>query len=236
MVFSDVIAAHMLRFERPERAPYDAAVGTRLLMAFALVGLVLHPALGALARATGLAGEPWVGPAIVVTLLLAVAVVMRVVVRAGGGTIGLHRCGQWTPRERLYAWTVIPPVAVAFVIVFRERFAHLAAVHGMAGLLMVAVPTGLLWGMVQEFIYRGLLQTELTRRLGGTAGVLLANLVFTFGPLHLNYFGLGTDAGPQWGMFAAIFGIGLLFGIIYRRSGNLWVPAIMHGLWPLNMT
>jgi len=98
------------------------------------------------------------------------------------------------------------------------------------------VPTGLLWGIVQELIYRGLLQTELVRRLGSITGVVIANLVFTFGPLHFNYFGLGTDSGPRWGMFAAIFGIGLLFGLIYRRSGNLWIPALMHGIWPLNIS
>jgi len=97
------------------------------------------------------------------------------------------------------------------------------------------VPIGPLWGFVQEVMYRGLLQTELVRRLGSIPGVLLANLVFTCGPLHYVYFRLGTDAGPRWDMFGAIFGIGLLFGILYRRSGNLWIPALMHGIWPLNM-
>jgi membrane protease YdiL (CAAX protease family) len=120
--------------------------------------------------------------------------------------------------------------------VLREHFAHLAEVHGTVGLWTVIVPTGLLWGMVQEFIYRGLLQTELTRRFGGAAGVLLANLVFTFGPLHFRYFGLGTDAGPRWGMFAAIFGIGLFAAFSTAAPGNLWLPAVMHGLWPLSMS
>jgi membrane protease YdiL (CAAX protease family) len=235
-MFSEVIAAHALQFERPERAPYDAAAGTRLLVAFVLVGLVLHPALRALAQAAGLAQERWVGPAIVVTLILAVILAVRSFARLGIGAIGLHRWEAWTPRERIYIWTVVPLAAAAFAIVFREHFAHLAETHGWLRLLALTVPTGLLWGIAQEFIYRGLLQTELTRRLGGISGVLLANLAFTFGPLHFNYFGLGAHAGPRWGMFAAIFGIGLFFGILYRRSGNLWIPALLHGLWPPNMT
>jgi membrane protease YdiL (CAAX protease family) len=234
--FSELISAHALRFERPERAPYDAAAGTRLLVAFVLVGLVLHPALRALARAAGLAREPWVGPAIVVTLTLAVILAVRGLARLGIGAIGLHRWEAWTPRERIYVWTVVPLAAAVFAIVFREQFARLAETRGWVRLLALTVPTGLLWGMVQEFIYRGLLQTELVRRLGGVFGVLLANLVFTFGPLHFNYFGLGAAAGPRWSMFAAIFGIGLFFGILYRRSGNLWIPALLHGMWPLNMT
>ena len=235
-VFSDLIAAHALRFERPERAPYDAAAGTRLLVAFVLVGLVLHPALVGLARAAGFAREGWAWPAIVLMLILAVAVALRGFVRLGDGAIGLHRWEAWTPRERIYLCTVAPLAAAAFGIVFREHFVRLAESHGWMGVFALSVPTGVLWGMVQEFIYRGLLQTELVRRLGSISGVLLTNFVFTFGPLHLNHYALGGDAGPRWGMFVAIFAIGLFFGVLYRRSGNLWIPALLHGIWPLNMS
>jgi len=234
--FRDLISAHLLRFERPERAPFDAVTGTRLLMAFMLVGLVLQPGLRAVSGFAGLVGALWLRPAIVVTLTVAVVFVMRALVRSPVSVIGLHRWGAWTPRERIYFLTVVPLAAVAFTIVFRQHLAHLAETHGPVYLLALTVPTGLLWGMVQEFIYRGVLQTELVRRLGGVAGVLLTNLVFTFGPLHFNYFGIGTNTGPRWSMFVAIFSIGLLFGILYRRSGNLWIPAVLHGLWPLNMT
>ena len=128
-----------------------------------------------------------------------------------------------------------PMAAVAFGIMFRARFEQLAEAHGWTRVLLVSIPIGILWGMVQEMIYRGLLQTELTRRLGPYAGVLIANLGFTFDPLHFYHFALGTGAAPPWGMFGAIFGIGLLFGVIYQRSGNLWIPAVLHGLWPPNM-
>jgi membrane protease YdiL (CAAX protease family) len=157
-------------------------------------------------------------------------------VRSSGGVIGLHPWREWTPRERLYLLTVAPLAIVVFGILFREHFVRLAEASGWARLLLLSVPTGVLWGIVQELIYRGLLQTELVRRLGSVPGVLAANLVFTFGPLHFNYFGLGTNTGPNWGMFAAIFGIGLFFGLVYQRSGNLWIPAVLHGLWPLNMS
>ncbi len=40
----------------------------------------------------------------------------------------------------------------------------------------------------------------------------------------------------RWGGLAAIFAIGLFFGLVYWRSGNVWIPAVLHGLWPLNMT
>ena len=31
-------------------------------------------------------------------------------------------------------------------------------------------------------------------------------------------------------MFASIFAIGLFFGILFRRSGNLWIVAFIHGI------
>lgn len=235
-MFRDVIAAHALQFEHPQRASCNARTGTRLLQSFVLVGLLLHPALRTLARATGLAHEYWVGPAIVAILLVAASLAMAWLVRAGGGTIGLHPWSAWTPRERIYLLTVTPLAIVVFGILFHGRFERLAEGQGWTRLWLLSVPTGLLWGFVQEFLYRGLLQTGLVRRLGSVPGVLVANLVFTFGPLHFNYFGLGTGAGPQWGMFAAIFGIGLFFGLVYQRSGNLWIPALLHGLWPLNVS
>jgi membrane protease YdiL (CAAX protease family) len=232
----DLFAAHALRFERPDRGTCDAATGSRLLIAFTLVALVLHPALQVLVKSARFAHQFWAGPAIVVTLLLAVIVAMKAFVRSGWNAIGLHGWKHWTPRERLYALTVLPIAAIVFAIMFREHFARLAASQGLARLVCVSVPIGLLWGVIQEILYRGLLQTELVRRWGSIPGVLLANLIFTFGPLHWNYFRFGSAAGPEWNMFAAIFGIGLLFGILYRRSGNLWIPALMHGIWPLNMS
>jgi membrane protease YdiL (CAAX protease family) len=235
-VFRDLIAAHALRFERPERSPCDAATGSRLVQAFVLVGLVLQPALPALARATGLAHSFWIAPAIVAGLLVATILTMAWFVRAGGGAIGLRPWSAWSARERIYLVTVAPLAIVVFGILFRGRFERLAEVQGWTRLWLLSVPTGLLWGFVQELLYRGFLQTELVRRMGAVPGVLLANLVFTFGPLHFNYFGLGTGSGPNWGMFAAIFGIGLFFGIVYQRSGNLWIPALLHGIWPLNVT
>src|SRR5258708_7675155 len=86
--------------------------------------------------------------------------------------------------------------------------------------------TNFLWGFYQELAYRGLLQTELTRRFGAIAGVVVANLAYTFGPLHYDHF-----AGPSpVAMFAAIFAIGLYFGVLRHRSGNLWMPAVFHGI------
>jgi membrane protease YdiL (CAAX protease family) len=228
------LRAHALQFERPLAPSHDAAVGRRILIAFVVVAFgVFYGLRLALAR-FGLAGTPIGGSTFVALLLAAFLVAQQLLVREPVRDIGLRHPSAWTRRERLYAVQVMLLALPAFAFVFRDHLRGLIALHGPIGFVMFSVLTGLVWGVVQEFLYRGWLQSELTRRFGGMSGLLLANLVFAFGPLHLDH--VLAPGGPNWSTLAAIFGIGLLFGLIYRRSGNLWIPALLHGLWPLNMT
>ena len=43
------------------------------------------------------------------------------------------------------------------------------------------------------------------------------------------------DVASKWDRVPQLVWNGLLFGVIYQRSGNLWIPAVLHGLWPPNM-
>jgi membrane protease YdiL (CAAX protease family) len=86
----------------------------------------------------------------------------------------------------------------------------------------------LFFGFYQEVVYRGILQSELVRRWGALPGILVSNLLYTFGPLHSYY--LSSRASLAIPMFASIFAIGLFFGVLFRRSGNLWIVAVIHGI------
>lgn len=230
----DSALAHGLRFEAPLAPTYGNAVGIRVLVAFIAVAVGTFFALPVLSTALGARGLPVANLGFVAALLVAFVVAQRAFIRAPFAEVGLRRFADWTRRERLYLFQVVPLAAVAFAIVFREHLLALREQHGLAGFLLFPVLTGLAWGIVQELLYRGWLQTELTRRFGAAAGLLVANVAFTFGPLHLDY--LVDPAGVRWGGLLAVFGIGLFFGWVYRRSGNVWIPAALHGLWPLNMT
>jgi membrane protease YdiL (CAAX protease family) len=233
-LLSESLRAHALMFERPVAPAHGEAAGNRMLVAFLLVGVGLFFALRLAFGAAGVRGVPAANLGFVVALLAAFVAAQRWIIRVPMPAIGLRRLADWTRRERLYFVQVVPLAAVIFAVMFRDHLATLLQRHGPAGFLFFSVLTGLLWGAVQEFLYRGWLQTELARRFGAAAGVLLANIAFTFGPLHLDYF-VGSG-GVRWGGLAAIFAIGLFFGVVYHRSGNLWIPAVMHGLWPPNMS
>lgn len=88
----------------------------------------------------------------------------------------------------------------------------------------------MIWGFYQEYVYRGLLQTELVRRWGGARGILVSNLLFTFGPLHAYHFWSAAGNPAHLWIFVAIFAIGLYFGVLFHRSRNLWMIGLLHGV------
>ena len=56
----------------------------------------------------------------------------------------------------------------------------------------------------------------------------MSNLLFTFGPLHWHY--LSSPASRAIPLYAATFAIGLFFGLLFWRSGNLWMAAVGHAI------
>ena len=48
---------------------------------------------------------------------------------------------------------------------------------------------------------------------------------YTFGPLHWYYF-----SPLKIPMFASIFAIVLFLAVVFRRSGNLWIVAVIYGI------
>ena len=132
--------------------------------------------------------------------------------------------------EKFYFLQTIPLAVAIFSFVRSESLKALWASQNLFAAGVFGFIPEITWGFYQEFLYRGLLQNVFTRRLGTFRGILISNFIFTFGPLHAYHF-LSARSNPShlW-IFAAIFAIGLLFAILYHRSGNLWIIGIMHGL------
>ncbi len=173
--------------------------------------------------------HPGVPLLILVLLLLASALLLvRFAAPLNLSQIGLFPWGEWHPVEKSYFVQLLVIANIVFPFVFAGRLRLiLAQPSALSTVWNVFVPY-LFFGFYQEVVYRGILQSELVRRWGAFIGILLANILYTFGPLHWNYFSSrGSVAVP---MFASIFAIGLFFGILFRRSGNLWIVAVIHGI------
>lgn len=209
---------HLLLFEARRPAMFTASAGWRLVAIFLLLEAVIGPRFHALALLGLAQPAPWAR----VALLLALAIVLvRFYAGLAFAAIGFIPWREWSSTEKSYFVQVVVIANVLFALVLRRAGASPCGIDAM-----VLPATSFLWGFYQEFVYRGILQTPLTRRFGGAAGVLAANLAFTFGPLHFYHFG---DPAPA-AMFAGIFAIGLCFGALRHRSGNLWLPAVFHGI------
>jgi len=141
--------------------------------------------------------------------------------------IGLYRWREWSTTEKSYFIQVLLIANAIFSILFASRLKMIFADPSLRGRAGVVAVTYLLWGFYQEVIYRGILQSELVRRWGAWPGILVSNLLYTFGPLHFYHF---SAASNPLLMFLGIFAIGLFFGVLFRRSGNLWIVGIFHGL------
>ena len=206
------LRGHLLLFERRTTSALPAA---RLLAGAVLLELLCVTVV------RGLALPLWVK-------LPGLFVLSLVTLRASGvrfSEIGLRSWGDWSATEKSYFVQVLVIANVVFPLVLaRPILARIEQVSMAHNLLTVFVPY-LFFGFYQEVVYRGMVQSGLERWLSGVPAVFVANVLFTFGPLHWYYV---TSA--DYTMLGAIFAIGLYFGALYQRSRNLWLPAVFHAI------
>ena len=166
---------------------------------------------------------------ILVLLLLAGALgLVRFAARLRLSQIGLYPWGDWQPVEKSYFVQLLVIANVVFPLVFASRLRLILAQPSVVATVWSAFVPYLFFGFYQEVVYRGILQSELVRRWGALAGILSANVFYTFGPLHWYYFAAQSSLAVP--MFVSIFAIGLFFGVLFWRSGNLWIVAVIHGV------
>lgn len=128
-------------------------------------------------------------------------------------------------------------IAVSYVVFFMATFV-LATLGVVLGPVMresysvwVLVDNWLLTGFGEELLFRGFLLTSIMRlsptrsRWWAVVGIALV-----FGLWHLPGLMFGGREGAQLLLRLALpAASGLIFGVIYLLSGNLWLAAFVHG-------
>lgn len=211
------LRGHFLQFDARPVPAVAASAGVRLLLTAALLEA---------ARLAIVAVYPAIPLWLLLPLLMGAA--LLAVTTIGGvalSQIGLVPWREWSATERSYTLQIIVFANIIFPMILGSPLAARAGQSGTIRLWTVFLPY-LFFGFYQEVVYRGMVQRVLVRRWGAVAGIVVANILYTFGPLHWNYF-MSSTATP---MFAAIFAIGLLFGVLYQRSGNLWIVGLFHAI------
>lgn len=220
---------HLFLFEKPAAPAYSSKEGFKLLSLFFLLEFLVRPLLLAGSRWLTVVDRTWW---ILAQVTILVLVGSWLVTRFAGvhlSQLGLYSWRSWSKTEKLYFLQVIPMAVIVFSFTFSESLKGLWTRSDLGQIGLFILLPRMIWGFYQEFVYRGILQTELVRRWGTLTGILTSNLIFTFGPLHAYHFLLAQGNPSHLWIFAATFGIGLFFAFLFKRSGNLWMVGVMYG-------
>jgi membrane protease YdiL (CAAX protease family) len=151
-------------------------------------------------------------------LLVAAWMVVRTL-GLSGGELGL-RLGR-LPSQLLVAAGGLGIGAAEYAIL---RPPQLFAPTSPEGLVLVGAVLTIAVGLVEELVFRGLLQ-GLAWRVMGWAGALYVALLFA--ALHIGY--------RSFVDLCFVFIIGILFAYIVRRSGSILGVTLAHGLANLSL-
>jgi len=186
--------------------------------------------LAVILEAGRVAALKWLYPAlsllILIPLLLGCALLsVHFVAGLRLSQIGFRPWREWSPTEKSYFVQLLVLANLVFPLLFAARLRTILSQPSVLRIVVAVFIPYLFFGFYQEVVYRGMLQSELVRRWGALVGILVSNILYTFGPLHWYYF-----SPLNVPMFASIFAIGLFFGVLFKRSDNLWIVAIIHGI------
>ncbi len=99
--------------------------------------------------------------------------------------------------------------------------------------LLLGIPLSfLVIAPFQEFLFRGWLQPRLQMALGNILGLLTCSLLFALWDTlpSLQDVEFGRIALTMITLLPASFGVGLIFGYLFHRTGNILAPWLAHAL------
>jgi membrane protease YdiL (CAAX protease family) len=230
--------------EQPARAPIAPGEITAVLGYLALFAVFVL-GFGFTALNSAVPGEP--AQTVVKTLVkLATMVVLPVLLLRRYGPERAAWLAPWFS-WRLHGLPLIVTGAalLAIQMLFGRGLQTVTELHPAAGTLAWAVPACFAWmtieaGLCEEVLFRAVLQDRLAAWFGSNAaavlwGALLVGLAHAPG-LYLR--GAASmegvsEATISWALaysIVMIAPVGLAFGVLWARTRNLWLLAVLHGM------
>ena len=118
-------------------------------------------------------------------------------------------------------------ILFSIVGIFEGSFTNLLAVLNLLiGCFLI--------GLAEELLCRGWLLNEFLERFGETKkgiwySIIISGLIF--GLMHLGNILNGQDAITTLFQVCNATGAGILFGLIYYKTKNIWSVVLLHGIW-----
>lgn len=115
----------------------------------------------------------------------------------------------------LWHWTNGGEVGLSrYVRAWRSEDAEMARAFIPAHLVTTFIGAGFLAPILEELVFRGLLYKAWEKRLGWAGSMVLVSIVF----------------GLYHPMFWSAFIGSIVFVCLYRRTGSLWAPIVVHAV------
>jgi len=113
---------------------------------------------------------------------------------------------------------------IAVAILWIAGWAKHQAVVGFSGSALALAALAMVANTItQEVLVRGYIQQTIQKSWGSTVAIILSAIIFTL--LHAGAIKGGLL--PVVNLFAA----GVLLGLAYTTTGNLWLPIALHFVW-----
>ena len=107
------------------------------------------------------------------------------------------------------------PIMKEFKELIEEAYRVLVSSNSIPELLVVIVVVALIPAIVEEIMFRGLVQRSFENGLTPMKSVVLSGIIF--GAYHLNPFG-----------FIPLAALGIYLGFLAMRANSIWVSAVAH--------
>lgn len=121
-----------------------------------------------------------------------------------------------------FAFLVAPVALLVHEDAARPFFGTLDVQIGLAGAVVPALIFAVSNGVLEETVYRGVLLGWMERHLG-TVGAIVVQAA-AFGLAHTGSDFIGSPAP----VIASIFVLGILGGVVVKKTGSLFVPIVVH--------
>jgi len=144
--------------------------------------------------------------------------------------IGVKKC---FPRMKWIVVGILLPVIVSvFYLIFAEGVMSKNSIYSIEGEIAAIISgvwvTGISAGIVEEFIFRGLIMHISENAWNRKVAIIVPSLIF--GAAHLNNISEGRIADAILLVVAGSM-VGVMFSLIAYQSGSIWASAIVHALW-----
>jgi membrane protease YdiL (CAAX protease family) len=119
---------------------------------------------------------------------------------------------------------------LSFIIPLRALFSYRKLeIHPDFQLIKI-IEYVLFVGITEEVAFRGWLLNAMLKKMKLWNSIILDNLLFYF--MHFPFWiYLGYDISKILFNIMGIFGIGIIFAVVFIKSKNIFVPILLHMLW-----